>query len=270
MKKHVIMSRKNLALPYGLFLVLFVVFPLLLILFYAFTDNVTGAFTLNNFIGFFSSSSAISTLFLSFALAALTTALCLLIGYPVAYILSKSKASESSILLMLFIMPMWINFVLRASAMKELLTLLGMVSNENSFINTLIGMVYDFLPFMILPLYTTLIKLDKSVLEAASDLGANPATVFTKVTVPLSMPGIVSGITMVFMPTMTCYVISDTLGLGNVTIIGKMIEDNFGTANNWNRGSAIAFILLLIIFMFMLVTGGFKNEEGSARGTGLW
>jgi spermidine/putrescine transport system permease protein len=264
-------SRKSLCIPYGLFLALFVVFPLFLIIYYAFTSK-TGAFSIQNFIDFFSNPTSLSTLFISLLIGALTTLLCLLIGYPVAYILTKIKAKKSAILLLLFIMPMWINFVLRTAAMKELLYSIGMFnSNKTSFINTLIGMVYDYLPFAILPIYTILQKLDKNIIEASSDLGASNAQTLFKVTIPLSMPGIVSAVTMILLPTMTSYVVSDTLGNGNVTIIGKLIENQFSTMFNWNAGSAIAMILLVFIFATMIITGKFTdNDSADARGGGLW
>lgn len=275
-------SRKQLGIPYFLFLILFVVFPLLLIIFYAFTKvdpngylelaGVKVSFTFDNFIDFFSKSSNIRVLFISFGLAILTTAICLLIAYPLAYILSKSNLNKNGVLLILFIVPMWINFVLRTAAMKELLFAIGMYSsNKLSFTNTVIGMVYDYLPFVILPLYTVMIKLDKSVLEASADLGATPSSTFFRVTLPLTVPGIVSAVTMVLLPTTTSYVVSDTLGNGNVTIIGKVIESQFSTVFDWHAGSAIAMVLLVIIFITMLVTNKFTDDDGSqARGSGLW
>lgn len=166
-------------------------------------------------------------------------------------------------------MPMWINFVLRAMAMKELLSMIGWIGKYNYF-STIIGMVYDYLPFMILPLYTVLSNMDRSLEEAALDLGANRARVFKKITLPLSLPGIISGVTMVFLPTMTCYVISDTFGSGKVMIIGKLIEQWFGTGNNWNYGSAIALIMLLIMFVATLVLGGFSSKNTATRGINLW
>lgn len=252
-------KRNQLCIPYGVFLTLFVVFPLMLIVYYAFTDK-NGAFTFNNFIEFFTTTSAISNLIISITVALLTTVVCLLIAYPVAYVLSRFKSARSYILVLLFVMPMWINFVLRAMALKELMSLIG-IFGKNDFLNTIIGMVYDFLPFMILPLYTTLIKMDKSLEEAAGDLGANGIRIFTKVTLPLSMPGIASGVTMVFLPSMSCYVITDTFGNGKIPLIGKLIEEQFGTAANWNFGSAIAILMLLVMFISMLATGGFKSEN---------
>lgn len=263
-------SRKQLCIPYGMFLALFVVIPMLLILFYAFTETADGAirFSFANFLNFFTSKAKLSTLLMSFTVAILSTAICLVIAYPVAYILARSKLRRKSVLLMLFILPMWINFVLRITALRELLDLIGLLGTQN-YLNTVIGMVYDFLPFMILPLYTTLEKLDTSYLEAASDLGGNRFTVFTKVTFPLSMPGVISGITMVFMPSMTNYVVSDTLSNFNITILGKLIDQYFTTYDNWHMGSMISIILLVIIFVTMLVTGGFRDGR-EARGANLW
>ena len=223
MKLH--FSRKQLCIPYALFLLLFVVIPMLMILFYAFTgEGADGGltFTFANFADFFTSKAKLSTLLMSFTIAIISTAICLVIAYPLAYVLARSTWKKKYVLLMIFIMPMWINFVLRITALRELLDLIGLLGTQN-YLNTIIGMVYDFLPFMILPLYTTLEKLDKSYLEAAADLGGNKFTVFTRVTFPLSMPGVISGITMVFMPSMTNYVVSDTLSNFNITILGKLI-----------------------------------------------
>ncbi len=278
-------SRKHLGIPYALFMAMFVVLPLLLIILYAFTvevptseaeiitnDITKFSFSFENFVKFFSNSANIRAIYISFGLAIITTAICLILAYPVAYILARSKMKSKSVLLLLFIMPMWINFVLRTAAMKELLFAIGMYrSNKLSMVNTVIGMVYDYLPFTILPIYTVLIKLDKNVLEASTDLGANNVQTFTKVVIPLSMPGVISAITMVLLPTTTSYVISDTLGNGNVTIIGKLIEDQFSTMFDWHAGSAIAMILLVLIFITMFVTRKFSDDdEVNVRGGGLW
>ncbi len=274
-------SRKQLGIPYAVFLLLFVVFPLALIVLYAFTKvDPNGAFelvgtkvslTLDNFIEFFSKQSNIRVLFISFGLAVLTTVICLLIAYPLASILAKSKLNKSGVMLLLFILPMWINFVLRTAAMKELLFVIGMYDNNKlSFVNTVIGMVYDYLPFVILPLYTVMIKLDKNLLEASADLGATPFKTFFRIKLPLTMPGIVSAVTMVLLPTTTSYVVSDTLGNGNVTIIGKVIESQFSTMFDWHAGSAIAMVLLVIIFLTMFITNKFADDGTQARGSGLW
>ena len=258
-------KRSALCIPYGVFLALFVVLPLLLIVFYAFTD-ANGGVSLTNFVKFFSSPTTISSLILSILLALATTVICILLAYPVAYILAKSGVKKGGLLLLLFIMPMWINFVLRAMAMKDLLTMLG-VFGYNNYLDVIIGMVYDYLPFMVMPIYTVLIKMDKSYIEASKDLGASAFQTFRKVTLPLSMSGIASGITMVFMPTMTCYVISDTFGNGLVTIVGKLIDEQFTSFQNWNLGSAMAMVLLGIMLISMWVSGAFKSEEH--RGTNL-
>lgn len=274
MKKALKFSRRHLGIPYALFLIIFVILPLLLIVVYAFTD-ANGHFTLSNFSDFFTKGSNLYVLFISFALAILTTAICLIIAYPVAYALARGPVKTRSVYLLLFILPMWINFVLRTAAMKELLFALDSIGLYNVtdwyFANTVIGMVYDYLPFTILPIYTVLIKIDRHVLEASSDLGANHVQTFLRTTLPLSLPGVVSAITMVLLPTTTSYVISDTLGNSKITIIGKLIENQFniGTADSWHTGSAISLILLVFIFSTMLLTGKF-TERTETRGGGLW
>ena len=202
----------------------------------------------------------------------MSTIICLLIAYPVAYIIANCKLKNKSTLLLLFIVPMWVNFVLRINALKELFVWLGTYNKSDvwNIVNTIIGMVYDFLPFMILPIYTTIIKIDKSYLEAAKDLGATPAKAFVKVTLPLSKGGIVSGVSMVFLPSMTNYVVSNYLSFRNVKIIGKLIDDYFA-GDLWHDGSFIALILLLFMFLVTWLTGGFKeDEQTTARGASLW
>ena len=257
-------SRKMLGIPYAVFLVFFVLLPMLVILFYAFTDKEMHL-SFGNFIQFFSDPTKLSTIVYSLVIALITTAVCLAIAYPVAYILARSKMKKKFILLLLFVTPMWINFVLRINAIRELLSWVGLLGEANYF-NTIFGMVYDFLPFMILPLYTTLLKIDESLYEASADLGAGGMTTFARITVPLSMPGIMSGITMVFLPSMTNYVVSDMLGNSKVTIIGKFIYEYFGT--NWHMGSMVALILLIVVFLSTWLTGGFKEDE-TVRGANL-
>ena len=255
-------SRKTLGIPYAVFLLFFVIIPMLVIIFYAFTDKEMHI-SFENFIRFFSDPTKLSTIVYSLVIALITTAVCLLIAYPVAYILARSKMKKKFVILLLFVTPMWINFVLRVNAIRELMNWIGLLGEANYF-NTIFGMVYDFLPFMILPLYTTLLKIDESLYEASADLGGNTFTTFTRITLPLSMPGIASGITMVFLPSMTNYVVSDMLGNSKVTIIGKFIYEYFGT--NWHMGSMVALILLIVVFLSTWLTGGFK-EETAARGT---
>lgn len=251
-------SRKQLCIPYSVFLICFVIAPLLVVLYYAFT-NGQGQFTLKNFVGFFTSENTIGTLFYSFAVAVTTTIVCLLIAYPVAYILARSSLKKNAVLLLLFIVPMWINFTLRIAALKEVLTFIEGNLAYHPFLNTIIGMTYDFLPFMILPIYTTLIKLDGSLLEASRDLGGSEFVTFIKVTLPLSVPGIISGITMVFLPAMTNYVVLDML-YNSTYIMGSLIGSYFH-AYDWNNGSIIAIVLLIIIFIVTWVTNGFTDEN---------
>lgn len=256
-------SRKSLGIPYALFLLLFVAAPLLVLIYYAFT-NGQGQFTLANLTGFFTNPNTLGTLCYSFAIAVTTTAVCLLLAYPTAYILAKSKLKAKSVIVMIFIMPMWINFSLRITALKEILTLIEGNLAYYPFANAVIGMTYDFLPFMILPIYNTIVKLDESLLEAARDLGANEAEAFLKVTLPLSVPGIVSGIAMVFLPAMTNYVVLDML-YNSTYIMGSLIGSYFA-AYNWNGGSMIALILLAIICLFTLLTRGAEEEENPRGG----
>ena len=274
-------SRKLLAIPYGLFLAVFVVVPLLIIIYYAFTDDA-GKFSFDyvkyffsengdNFWDFFTSSN-LKTIGLSLFISTCSTIICLLIAYPVAYIIAKSKMKNKSVLLLLFIVPMWVNFVLRINALKELLQWIGIYNRSNGWniFNTILGMVYDFLPFMILPIYTTIIKIDNSYLEAAKDLGATAPSAFIKVTLPLSKAGIMSGVSMVFLPSMTNYVVSNYLTYSNVKIVGKLIDDYF-MGDLWHDGSFLALGLLLFMFLVTWLTGGFKADEiTETRGTSLW
>ncbi len=248
-------SRKQLVIPYGIFLVLFVVGPLIVLLYYALTDG-SGQFSLANLSKFFTDPNTLGTLCYSFALAFITTLVCLIIAYPVAYILARSNFKRKSVILVLFILPMWINFTLRMTALKEILSLIEGNLAFYPFINSVIGMTYDFLPFMILPLYTTISKLDKNLLEAASDLGANNVQTFFRVTLPLSVPGIISGVSMVFLPAMTNYVVLDML-YNSTYIMGSLIGSYF-SAYDWHNGSMIALVLLVIIGIFSLMT---KNKE---------
>lgn len=283
MKLH--FSRKQLCIPYAIFLICFVIIPMLIIVYYAFTVPVYGTngqitgmhFSFQNFVDLFQRNAdgefvRLTNIARSILIALATTTICLLIAYPVAYILAKTGIKKNYILLLLFIMPMWINFVLRINALKELLSWLGILGKSNfwNYFNTILGMTYDFLPFMIMPIYTTLIKIDNSYLEAARDLGASPQKAFLKVTLPLSYPGVVSGITMVFLPSMTNYVVSTMLSGGKVSIVGSLIEQNF-LNDQWNTGSMLALILLVVMFLSTWLTGGFKNDDAAnARGGNLW
>lgn len=259
-------SRKQLCIPYAVFLACFVVAPLFVIAYYAFTDG-EGSFSFENFVNFFTSTNTLGTLLYSFALAAVTTIVCLLIAYPTAYVLAKSNFRKKYVLLMLFILPMWINFTLRITALKEILSLLEGNIAKYPFFNSVLGMTYDFLPFMLLPLYTSLQKMDKSLTEVAYDLGANKFTVFMRVTLPLSVPGIISGVTMVLLPSMTNYVVLDML-YNSQYIMGSLIGSYF-SAYDWHNGSMISLVLLVIIFLVTLFTNRFSDKDANARGAVL-
>ena len=258
-------KRQYLCIPYGLFLILFIIIPILIILFYAFSDN--GRFSFNSLINFFTTWSKINVLILSLFIALQTTIICLIIGYPLAYFLADKKVNKNVVLITLFIAPTWINFVLRTGATRDLLTWIGINGGSHPYLATLIGMVQNYLPFVILPLYTTMLKLDKSQIEAARDLGANPFQVLLKNILPQSLPGIISACTMTFMPTMSSYVISDTLSEGKITLFGNYIYLDFSN-NAWNDGSFMAFIMLAIIGISMLISSRFKKEE--SRGNKAW
>lgn len=252
-------SQKRLGIFYGLFLLVFVAAPLLVLFYYAFTDG-TGKFSTGNLTHFFTDPNTLGTLCYSFVLALVVTVVCLLIAYPVAYILAQSNIKRKSVILLLFIMPMWINFTLRITALKEVLSLIEGNLAFYPFLNSVIGMTYDFLPFMILPLYTTLSKLDKNLIEAASDLGANNMQTFTRIVLPLSVPGIVSGVSMVFLPAMTNYVVLDML-YNSTYIMGSLIGSYF-SAYDWHNGSMIALILLFIIGVVAVLTWD-REQDGS-------
>lgn len=254
-------SRKNLCIPYALFLLLFVAAPLLVLFFYAFTDG-TGRFTFDNLTGFFTNPNTIGTMVYSLALAAVTTLVSVLLAYPLAYFLATSKMKTKHVALMIFILPMWINFSLRITAMKEVLTAIEGNLAFYPFLNAVIGMTYDFLPFMILPIYNSIEKLDPALLEAAEDLGADPKRAFVQVTLPLSIPGVMSGISMVFLPAMTNYVVLDML-YNKTYIMGSLIGSYFA-AYNWNGGSMIALILLGIICLFTFFSD--SKEKDTIRG----
>ena len=209
----------------------------------------------------------VNVLLISLVFAIANTALCLIIGYPIAYILANKKYNKNRVIVLLFIMPMWINFVIRTGATRELLTWMGIGGGTHPELATIIGLVYNYLPFVILPIYSTMLKMDKSQIEASYDLGANGFQTFSKVIIPMTMPGIISGVTMVFMPTISSYVISDLLSEYNVVLFGSYIDLYFNQ-NDWNFGSFMALIMLLLIGISVFVTNKFSKEE-NAR-TSLW
>lgn len=247
--------------PYIVICAIFVILPLLLVLVYAFMDEA-GHFTFDNFAQVFTEKSNLTVLLKTVGIALLTTVLCLLIAYPVALVLASAPFNRYAVLALLFIIPMWMNFVLRVIALKSLLYMLGV---DYGFTATMIGMVYDFLPFMLLPIYTVLTNLDKSYVEASTDLGAGQVRTFFKVTLPLSLPGIVSGITMVFMPVFSAYAITGMLGDTATNVIGGKINSLFGITSTWGIGSALSFVLLILVFITMLISNLLNKKSGGNR-----
>jgi spermidine/putrescine transport system permease protein len=269
-----------LSYPYTVWMTIFIVIPLFLILYYSITVKTTEgiALSFDNFKRFFE-PVYVKVLFRSLTLAFISTAVCLILGYPMAMILSDRKLSKKNILILLFVIPMWMNFLLRTYAWMTLLEKKGLLNSFLAFLgigplgilytNTavVLGMVYNFLPFMVLPIYSVLNKIDINVIEAAEDLGANYFTVLRKVIFPLSLPGVISGITMVFMPAVTTFVISRLLGGGQYTLIGNLIEQQFLYTGDWNFGSALSVVLMLIILLSMGVMSRYEKEH---EGGGLW
>lgn len=261
-------ARKALMIPFALFLVLFVLIPILFIVYYAFTD-ANGNFTLDAFVSFFTSTTKLNVLLVSILIGLFNTILCLLLGFPLAYLLSNPKINRNYALVMLFVMPMWINFVLRTGALRDLLSLIlrsmGTSTGQHPLFCTMIGMVLNYLPFTILPLYSTMLSLDNSQIEAAKDLGCNPFQTFVKSIIPQVIPGLVSASMMVFMPTISSYVISDTLSEGKIMLFGNSIYLSFASSD-WNSGSFMSLIMLVIIFIAMFVTRKFQGNEDEKRG----
>lgn len=262
-----------LAAPYSVWAIGFILIPLVLVIFYAFTDK-TGSFTLDNIIAI-SESTNLKALVLSVMLSFISTIICLLLAYPLAMILATLGVNQSSFMVFIFILPMWMNFLLRTLAWQTLLEKTGVINSILTFLNLptlniintpsaiVLGMVYNFLPFMVLPIYNTLIKIDSNVINAAKDLGANNIQTFTRVIFPLSLPGVISGITMVFVPALTTFVISDLLGGAKILLIGNVIEQEFKQANNWNAGSGLSFVLMIFIVISIFISNKYDKEGGS-------
>jgi spermidine/putrescine transport system permease protein len=227
---------------------------------YAFQSE-EGGFSLMNFEKFIHQREAMNTFIYSIGIALITTLICILLGYPAAYILSRMHASTARVVVMLFILPMWINVLVRTLATVALFDFLTLPLGEGALI---FGMVYNFLPFMIYPIYNVLQKMDRSLIEAAEDLGATPRQVFTKVIFPLSMPGIVSGVMMVFMPTISTFAIAELLTMNNIKLFGTTIQENINNGM-WHYGAALSFIMLVIIGITTLFTGS-SDEDGANDG----
>ena len=253
-------KRSGWSLPYFIFLLLFVALPLVLIAVYALQDS-SGRFTLDNISRFFSDSDALSTFALSMEVAVENTLICLFLGYPAAWILANRKYNRSAVTITLFILPMWINALMRTLATAELFNMLGVELGKGTL---LYGMAYDYLPFMVYPIYNILQKIDPSYAEAAEDLGATPSKVFLKVTLPLSMPGVISGVMMVFMPTVSTFAISEFLTNSKIKLFGTIIQENINSSM-WNYGAALSLIMLVIIG----ITSLFDNKSSAAAQEGV-
>ena len=244
----------RMSYPYILWISVFIVAPMLMILLYALTrsgnSTLTFQFTLENFTKFFSDATFMRVLFTSLRIALLTTVFCLLIGYPAALFIANLPERKQTMMTLLLTLPMWINMLLKTYAWRGILMNFDLASEMKVFI----GMVYDFLPYMIIQIHTSIAKLDRELLVAAQDLGANRWKTFLKVTLPLSVPGIISGITLVFLPAVSSFVIPKMLGGGNYVLIGNLIEIYFQQTGDWNFGSAISLIMALIIIASMYLT----------------
>ena len=276
------MNMKKLSYPYMAWMALFIIVPLILILIFSLSVGEEDGFaslqfSMEHFQRFFD-SKYLSILGVSVSLALKATLVTLIVGYPMAMIIANSKMEKRNILIFLLVIPMWMNFLLRTYAWLSLLGKNGIINHIIKLLGfkplnliyndgaVLMGMVYNFLPFMILPIYSVLIKLDKSLIEAAEDLGANRLTVFRKIIFPLSIPGVVSGITMVFMPAMSTFVISRLLGGGQYLLIGNLIEQEFLWVGDWHFGSAISVVMIILILVTMAITNRFETRFEQGKG----
>jgi ABC-type spermidine/putrescine transport system, permease component I len=270
-------SRNLLSLPYVIWMGIFIIIPLFIVLFYGFSDG-NGGVTFHN-ISQIATPIYRKALYLSIKLSVISTLICLVLAYPLALILNTMKLKNTSFIVFLFILPMWMNFLLRTLAWQTLLEKNGVINGILNFlhlpnihiINTpgaiILGMVYNFLPFMILPIYNVLIKMDENVINAARDLGANELQTFIKIIFPLSLPGVISGITMVFVPALSTFVISDILGGSKILLIGNIIDQEFISASNWYSGSGLSLVLMVFILISMAIMTKYdKNSEG----TNVW
>ncbi|MBD5518952.1 MAG: ABC transporter permease [Lachnospiraceae bacterium] len=269
-------SEKNkwLSAPYLVWSAIFIIIPLGMIFYYGLTDK-TGAFTLDNIIAITTAGHA-KALRLSLLLSLISTLVCFLLAYPLALILAQGNAKRHNFIILIFILPMWMNFLLRTLAWQTLLEKNGVINQALAFfhlpalkiINTpaaiILGMVYNFLPFMVLPLYNALSKIDQNVINAAHDLGAGNVYTFIRIILPLSVPGIISGITMVFIPALTTFVISSLLGGGKLLLIGDVIDQEFTRTSNWHLGSGLSMVLMIFILVNMVLSAIFDKEgEGN-------
>lgn len=268
--------KKWLAGPYIAWIIGFTLLPILVILYYAFTDS-SGSFTWEN-ITAIADPVHIKALLLSLKLGIACTLICLLLAYPLAMILNGLKIKHQSFVVFVFVLPMWMNFMLRILAWQMLLSNNGIINAVLRFLglpaqhmlNTpsavVFGMIYDFLPFMIMPIYNSIVRIPTEVIDAAKDLGANKLTIFFRIILPLTTPGIISGIIMVFVPALTSFVISDLLGGGKVLLIGNVIEQSFMQGSYWNLGSGLSIVLML----FVLISMAFMNRNSESGGNAVW
>lgn len=267
-------SKQLLAFPYIIWMAGFTIIPLLMVFYYGLTDR-SGAFTLSN-VAAIMTADHMKALLLSLLFSTVSTAICLLIAYPLAMILRNRHIGTGSFIVFIFILPMWMNFLLRTMAWQTLLEKNGVINSilsmlhlpALSIINTpaaiILGMVYNFLPFMVLPIYNVLAKIDDNVINAARDLGADSLQTFSKILLPLSVPGIISGITMVFVPALTTFVISNLLGGGKILLIGNVIEQEFTKGSNWNLGAGLSIVLMIFILISMTLIAKYdKDGEGA-------
>lgn len=268
-------KKQLLALPYIIWMAGFTVIPLFMIFYYGLTDR-SGAFTFANVLAILSADH-MKALLLSLLLSSVSTVICLVIAYPLALILRERHIGKGSFVVFIFILPMWMNFLLRTMAWQTLLEKNGVINSALSLlhlpaltiINTpaaiILGMVYNFLPFMVLPIYNVLAKIDDNVINAAKDLGADSFQTLTRILLPLSVPGIISGITMVFVPALTTFVISSLLGGSKILLIGNVIDQEFTKGSNWNLGAGLSMVLMVFILLSMTMIAKYdKNGEGTA------
>lgn len=268
------MTKKLFSAPFIVFMICGTLIPACVIAYYGFTDR-SGAFTWTNVVAMATGQHA-KALGLSLLLAFISTALCLLLAFPLGIILKGTKLGRKGFMIFVFILPMWMNFLLRTMAWQVLLEKNGIINAflaaiglpQLTIINTaaavVLGMVYDYLPFMVLPIYNAIVKIDNHLIEAAYDLGAEKRMVLAKIIIPLSVPGIVSGVTMVFVPSLTTFAISNMLGGGKVNLIGNIIEQEFTASSNWNLGSGLSLVMMIFIVISMALIEKFdRNGEGN-------
>ncbi len=276
---------KRSAYPYIIWMGIFIFIPLLLVLYFAITTGDSENFrsfqlSLENFQRFFT-PSYLKVLGKSINIAFLSTLICLILGFPMAFIISKERPEKRNIMILMFVIPMWMNFLLRTYAWMTILGRTGIINyivtglgfealdlmyNDRA---VLLGMVYNFIPFMVLPIYSVLVKIDKDLIEAAEDLGANKITIFRKIIIPLSIPGIITGSTMVFIPALSTFVISNLLSGNKSALIGNIIQQQFTQTGDWHFGSSMSLILMVFIFITMALTSKFDKEK-EGEGGGLW